>query len=284
MNDIKIWFADFWPEWLDEDFISPILKKHFNIILDKKNPDFVFHSIFNRMSETPNYKCPKILFLGENHRPSRFGSDWSISFDPHSESNFRLPLWQVFLLKKPELKERLFNRKNWGLDEFKRFCSFTVSNPSNFLRNSAYSTISQYKPVTSYGRYMTTDQSLQGISAGKYWRDAKDQFFLSRTHKFSIVFENSPYPYYCTEKLMDAFLCGSMPIYNGDPKIGEDWNKEAFIEYKGSNELEKIKSMDKDPDLFLSMYQQPVFTQAQKEKLENNLSNFEDWLIKILNK
>ena len=117
MDKLKIWFADFWPEWKDEDFISPILKKHFELVLDKNNPDVVFHSIFGKR-EAPNYKCKKILYLGENHRPEQFGSDYSISFDPHSDTNYRLPLWQVYILNKPELKDRLFNRLNWREEQF----------------------------------------------------------------------------------------------------------------------------------------------------------------------
>ena len=103
METLRIWYADFWPEWKDEDFITSILSKEYSVVLDQRNPDVLFHSIFNGMRDTPNYKCKKVLYLGENHRPEKFGANYSISFDPHSETNFRLPLWQVYLLNKPEL-------------------------------------------------------------------------------------------------------------------------------------------------------------------------------------
>lgn len=279
MEQLKVWFADFWPEWSDEDFISPILKKHFEIILDRNNPDVVFHSIFNRMQESVKYKCKKILYLGENHRPEHFGSNYSISFDPHTETNYRLPLWQVYLLLKPELKERLYNRKNWEESQFIKWCSFTVSNPSNFMRNAAFQQINNYKPVDSYGRYLTNNNALQEYSKGRYWRDAKDDYFLTYPHKFMIAYENTPTRYYCTEKLMDAFLVGSMPIYWGDPRVGEDWNKEAFIDFTKGFDFEKIVYLDKDWKLFQSVYEQPVFTDEQKKNLEDNLSNIENWLI-----
>jgi len=278
MDKLKIWFADFWPEWNQEDFISPILKKHFELVLDKNSPDIVFHSIFNRMQETPKYKCRKILFLGENHRPEQFRSDYSISFDPHNEKNYRLPLWQVYILMKPELKEKLFNRRNWAESQFKRWCSFTVSNPSNFMRNGAYQQLNNYKHVDSYGRYMTTSNELQEASKGRYWRDAKEEFFLKYPHKFMMAYENTPTRYYCTEKLMDAFLVGSMPIYWGDPRVGEDWNKEAFIDVT-KGDFDRIFRVDKDWKLFKSIYEQPVFTEEQKYKLEANLINFESWLV-----
>ena len=89
MKDIKIWFADFWPEWGDENFITPILKRHFNVILDHIHPDVVFHSIFGGADNANYYSCKKFLYLGENKRPSRYNTTYSISFDPHSDNNFR---------------------------------------------------------------------------------------------------------------------------------------------------------------------------------------------------
>jgi len=285
MEKLKIWFADFWPDWNYEDFITPILKKYFDITLDANNPDVLFHSIFNQIKDTPRYKCKKILFLGENWRPSQFGSNYSISFDPTSETNFRLPLWQVYLLKNPELKERLYNRLNYKEEEFKRWCAFIVSNPSNFMRIGAYQSLNQYKRVHSYGKVLTNDFSLQHIPPGKYWRDAKDEFFLKNPHKFMITYENMPYRYYCTEKLMDAFLVGAMPIYCGDPRVSEDWNPDAFINVmKYTGWMDEIKRIDTYREYFDQYYKQPVFTPTQKEKLEANLNNFESWLIEVIKK
>jgi len=283
METLRIAYADFWPEWGKEDFITPILSKKYNIVVDQKSPDVLFHSIFGGMRESQKYKCKKVLFLGENHRPERFGSDYSISFDPHTVSNFRIPLWQVFILNNSEIKAQLFNRTRFEISEFKRFCSFTISNGANFLRNSAYHILSGYKPVHSYGRYMTNSMDLQKISEGSYWRDAKNDFFKKVPHKFSLVYENTPYPYYCTEKLMDAFLAGSLPIYNGDPKVNEDWNEKAFINtQKNLHWIEMIKEVDGNDELFLEIYNEPVFTESQKQKHIENLEKFEEWLLTIV--
>jgi hypothetical protein len=283
MDRLKIWFTDFWPEWKDEDFITPILSKHFEVVLDRNKPDVLFHSIFNRMSDTPNYKCKKVLILAENWRPSQFKSDYSISFDPHSQTNFRLPLWQIYLLLWPHLKDRLYNRLNYKEEQFERWCAFTVSNPSNFMRNSAYQMLNDYKRVHSYGKAFMNDVSLQKATEGRYWRDAKDEFLLKHPHKFMITYENTPYRYYCTEKLMDAFLVGSLPIYWGDTKVAEDWNKDAFIDVT-RGDVNIVKDIDKDIKRFKTIYEQPVFTEEQKKKLEANLSNFENWVINIIKK
>jgi len=281
VETLKVAYADFWPEWNEENFIQPILQKYFNVVVDQKNPDVLFQSIFGGMSQTPNYKCKKVLYLGENYRSANFKSDYSISFDPHSETNYRLPLWQVYLLLKPELKERLFNRVRH--QKFERFCSFTVSNPSNNIRINHFEKISQYKKVHSYGKVRTNDLSLQQLSAGKYWRDAKYQFFLDHPHKFMMAYENTFYPYYCTEKLMDAFLAGSLPIYWGDPKVFKDWNEDAFLNANrlGNYVHDSVKRLDASSE-FDEIYAQPVFRDYQQEMHLENIAEFENWLIKIV--
>lgn len=281
METLKVAYADFWPEWNEENFIQPILQKYFNVVVDQKNPDVLFHSIFGGMSQTPNYKCKKVLYLGENYRSANFKSDYSISFDPHSETNYRLPLWQVYLLLKPELKDKLFNRVRH--QKFERFCSFTVSNPSNNIRINHFEKISQYKKVHSYGKVRTNDLSLQQLSAGKYWRDAKYQFFLDHPHKFMMAYENTFYPYYCTEKLMDAFLAGSLPIYWGDPKVFKDWNEDAFLNANrlGNYVHDSVKRLDASSE-FDEIYAQPVFRDYQQEMHLENIAEFENWLIKIV--
>ncbi len=277
MDKIRIAYADFWSEWSDENFIEPILRKHFDIIIDQINPDVLFHSIFGGLKESSKYNCKKIQFIGENRRPHP-SSDFSISFDSNSDKNYQLPLWQVFILKKPEYLDRLFNRVNHS--KFVRFASFVVSNPNNFLRNSAFQQLNNYKRVHSYGRYLTNDNLLVEYSKGKYWRDAKDSFFATNPHKFMIAFENNAYPHYTTEKLMDAFLAGSLPIYWGDPKVKEVFNKKAFINaQKQPTWLEIVKQLDFYPELFAEMYNEPIFNPNQKDALIENLGMFEEWLI-----
>ena len=284
MDKLKIFFVDFWPEFeKDENFITPILKKYFDVVVTKNKPDVLFHSIFGQIKEAKTFNCKRVLYLGENWRPSQFGANYSISFDPHSETNFRLPLWQVYLLLKPELKERLYHRRR--LETFDRFCSFIVSNPSNMMRNGFFQQLNEYKRVHSYGKVLPNDFNLQKLTeGGGYWRDIKDAFFLKHTHKFSIVFENTPFRGYTTEKLMDAFLSGSMPIYNGNPRITEEFNGDAFIHGKPSELLELVEQSDFDDVIFQTRYTEGIFTNEQKQDLETNLTCFEKWLIDIVNK
>ncbi len=280
-SKLKVAFVNFWPEIVDEDIFTPILSKHYDVELDYTNPDIVFHSIFGDLNLMNRFQSKKkILFLGENRRPNEFKSDFSISFDPHSETNFRLPLWQYFILLKPIYLELLMNKVKW--DSFDRFCSFTVSNGSNFMRNGIMESLQKYRGVHSYGRFQTNSLELQNLSQGKYWRDAKLEFFTKIKHKFSIAYENTSYPGYCTEKLMDAFLGGSLPIYWGDFKAKQEFNENSFInafKYSGNDLVEYIKYLDNSKDAYMKHYNEPVFTLEQLNELNKNLNNFENWLL-----
>ena len=281
---LKIAYCDFWPGWDKENFIQPILEKYYNVVIDQNNPDVLFHSIFNGQRDARRYTCKKVLFLGENYRPRQFKTDYSISFDPISNTNFRLPLWQAFILMKPEIINDLAKRSRHG--GFDNFGAFVVSNQSNQLRNSHFDQLHQYKRVKSYGKVRTNDLKLQQYSNGKYWRTAKDQFFFNNSHKFFMAYENTSYPYYCTEKLMDAFTSNSVPIYWGDPKVKEDWNENAFINIAdhGNDWLDVIKKIDNDHIWFDEIYSQPVFTDTQFNKMQNNLIEFENWLLNVITK
>jgi alpha(1,3/1,4) fucosyltransferase len=285
MDTLKVGFCDFWPGFKeDENIFLPILKKHFNVVETKVHPDVVIHSLFNGMQETRHQTCKKIMYTGENHRPAEYQTDYSISFDPHSTTNYFLPIWQFFLLLRPEIKAQLVNRPHY--DSFERFCSFTVTNGNNFLRNSMFQSLMKYQRVHSYGRWSTNDVELSQLTNGKYWRDVKFKFFNDHTHKFAITYENNSHPFYCTEKLMDGFIAGSVPIYWGCGRVGQHFNEKAFINANklGTNVLNEIVKIDKDKHLFESIYNQPAMLPDQISKMNENLEGFEQWLINIVKK
>jgi len=50
-----------------------------------------------------------------------------------------------------------------------------------------------------------------------------------RDYYFSITIENEQYSNYYTEKLMDCFACGTIPIYYGTPNINTMFNMDGII-------------------------------------------------------
>ena len=49
-------------------------------------------------------------------------------------------------------------------------------------------------------------------------------------YMFSVVVENGFYESYFTEKILDCFASGTIPVYLGSPDIGEYFNKDGIID------------------------------------------------------
>jgi hypothetical protein len=106
-----------------------------------------------------------------------------------------------------------------------KFCNFLYSNKVAY-REAFFRQLSKYKRVDAPARSMNNMSSIDNLYSGDKW-EIKRQFLSG--YKFTIAFENDIYPGYQTEKLYDAMVSDSIPIYCGDPNIGEVFNTKAFI-------------------------------------------------------
>lgn len=91
-------------------------------------------------------------------------------------------------------------------------------------------------------------------------------------YMFSVAIENGEYETYFTEKLLDCFATGTIPVYLGAPDIGDHFNKDGIIdlteEFEVSEEiyyskmdaikenLEKAKEMEVLEDFIYRRYLQ----------------------------
>jgi len=101
--------------------------------------------------------------------------------------------------------------------------------------------------------------------------------------KFSIVFENSSYPGYTTEKLFDGFLSNTIPIYWGNPKVNLDFNPAAFINCHDFNNFDGVvafvQALDQDPLNHAQYLHQPYLPDGKETefcKEENIIARFEE--------
>lgn len=89
-----------------------------------------------------------------------------------------------------------------------------------------------------------------------------DKFAFQQKHKFSIAFENTSYCGYCTEKIVEAFAAGTIPIYWGDPRVAEDFNENAFVNCHNYETLDdivaRVKEIDENDKLCLSMLNESI--------------------------
>ena len=75
-----------------------------------------------------------------------------------------------------------------------------------------------------------------------------------KDYRYSIVIENCKRDYWFTEKLIDCFMTGTIPVYWGCPSIGDFFDTEGMIMFDNSQELKTILETC-DEDLYVSKFE-----------------------------
>lgn len=83
---------------------------------------------------------------------------------------------------------------------------------------------------------------------GKGIKDIVGKIEGLQDYKFSITIENGQHDNYFTEKILDCFLTGTIPIYNGCRNIGEFFDTNGIITFDTEDELVDIVSNLTDND------------------------------------
>lgn len=262
MKKIKIDFIDFWEDFDKKDNIFyNFLKTKYDVEISK-SPDYVFCSLFGKQHLKYNDKI-KILVIGENIFPDFNLYDYAIGFyDIHFRDRY---LQYNYLLEKDIVSKREH-------DIHSKFCAFVYTkNKLNPIRKEIFEKLSEYKKVDSGGGFLNN-------IGGKIGKSKKDKLEFQKQYKFIIACENQSYPEYNTEKLLEAFASGGIPIYWGDPEIDKIYNKEAFIncrDFKSLDEVkEKVIELDNDDKKYLEMLNKPIFNNFNIEEKENELKEF----------
>ena len=111
-------------------------------------------------------------------------------------------------------------------------------------------------------------------------RKVKNKVEFLLDYKFSVSMENSEGDGYISEKIIDSFRAGTIPIYYGDYMVDEYINNKAFILIKGEkdlkNKIEYIKRIDNDDKLYQSILNENIFNEfylsiykkAQEERIQ----------------
>lgn len=274
---MKIAYVDFWGGFDPIEFwITRLLRSKYEVeISDPFNSDLIIGSCFgNSIRLFEKSKAIKILFLGENVRPSYNFYDYSLSFDysDNNNRNIRLPLWTLYVdwwgnksedLSLDELNyifspEDIYNRQN--------FACIVAGNPVK-NRMEIYNKLNLYKKVDGYG------------FAFKNRYDGRKHDLL-KNYRYNICFENSIYPGYCTEKLLQAKVAGCVPIYYGCKESENDFNEKCYlnlINYSMEEFIEKIIKIDDNKDEFIQIASEPLFSKKP------DLNFLYDFFDKILN-
>ncbi len=261
---IRLGFAGFWDSFDPRDnFLTRLLETRWRIELSDE-PDYLIHSCIGRgRHDHRRYDCVRIFYTGENVAPDWHSTDWAFTFEyTDHPRHFRLPHWPFYidpplLVKEagggPDIEAFLAGRP--------RFCGFVVSNPLCNTRNEFFRRLSKYKRVDSGGKLFN---NVGGRVPDK-------QAFLAEC-RFTIAFENESHPGYTSEKVAEPMLTDTIPIYWGDPLVGNDFDTRSFLSYHDTPPgpglsrsaaldllVDRVVAADRDPDVLAGMLARPWY-------------------------
>ena len=209
------------------------------------NPDYLIYNVFNNVDVFNKYNNSiKIAIYTENEMPDFNIGDYIIGhyhiiyLDRYFK--YSILLWKNFkgidkmrkdILEKPTRK---------------KFCAALISNCNlafTKFRLNFIDKLSEYKKV-----------DMGGNCHKNINRTVKNKIEFLSDYKFSIAMENSDGDGYISEKIVDSFLAGTIPIYFGDYLLDEYFNPKSYILIKGEKDIEKkieyIQKIDQDDNLY----------------------------------
>ena len=138
-----------------------------------------------------------------------------------------------------------------------KFCATVVSNADGQVRSRFFHRLNAVHRVDSYGKW----QNNVGFVLPKGDEHRSDTLM---PYKFVMCFENSIQSHYLTEKLLNAYLCGAIPIYGGASVSREVLNPKAFLYLEDTSDaamdtlIEKVLYLDQNDDAYRAMHAEPL--------------------------
>jgi hypothetical protein len=153
------------------------------------------------------------------------------------------------------------------------FCSFVASNGlAHPMRDAFVTRLNEAKRVDSWGQHMNNSGRISNSLSGLGYELEKIE--LESGYKFSLAIENGLYPGYITEKVFSGAMAGAVPIYWGNPLVGEDLNLERIFslhEYESIDAaILAILELEREPERLENMIRQPIMTVKQQERVSNS--------------
>ena len=250
---IYVKYMDFWPAFeLSRFDVHRILLERYEVIESEK-PDYVIFGEFGgeNYGIENRINCVKLFLTIENRGPNFDNTDYAIGihYIEKGDRYFRKPT-ETHQLSAIQTVYNVTQVKNIDIPS-KKFCAWVVSNGGGTERNNFYDKLSQYKVVDSGGSFRNNVGGPVG-----------DKLEFLSHYKFSICFENSKTQGYISEKLVDAFEAGTIPIYFGDDTVLELLNNKSYIHVKDESEfdekIELIKKIDNNDTLYQEMIREKI--------------------------
>ena len=250
MSKAKIKFVDTYAKQVShiEDLLKGVVDYEIS-----DNPDFLFYSVFGSGIEHYKYDdCIKIFISGEGVVPDFNECDYAVAEYPMTVGD------RYFCKPYNSIKEyKDFSELDKSAITDRKFCNFIFSNDSKgagaILRKEFCRKLMEYKHVDCPGKVLNNMMDVIEPRTGD-WYYGKLKFI--KNYKFTIAFENVNTPGMVSEKIDNAFISRSVPIYWGSDNVNDIYNPESFINCSGlsiDEMVQKVIEIDQDDEKYLKM-------------------------------
>ena len=289
---LRIGLCGFWPSFIHYQKNYPVLGLLESIVpvetvyidpsSDMDDVDIILCSLFGdrvRPKWLEGKFCTQCVGEPDLWYPrSCIWGDYKIGFQPDDHDNLYFPLWQQSLI--------YYENKHFSITETTRpyiektkFCANYSSHDSTGIRTRLCDIISMIGSIDYYGSWRNNQPLDNKLGATDIERGKAKMSVLDH-YKFSVCPENSVQDWYMTEKLPEALVPNTIPIYIGDPKIGETaLNPRRIINatfMKDASELLQTMMMVHLPDIMSEpLLTRPLFPLGIHERGER-------WMRRIL--
>lgn len=234
------------PPWMDSTIVDGLYDISGLIIVNQIDPVYFANSPLSIVLHEPRATHPQVYSFIEEHSdkyhriytfdkvllqnaPSArlllFGTSWINRGDAITAStDFKAGISFICGSKKLIVGQRLRHTIYRNQLELERRSGKTLS----FWRSGKDEIIPRVSP---------RGNPILGTDSSAKWK-------LHRPFQFSIIVENSRQDNYFTEKLLDCFLCKTVPIYWGCPNIGDFFSLDGIIVINGSD-IDVLKQLER---------------------------------------
>ena len=280
---MKVYFNGFWDGFvekkdpIDIDFFLKLLFDIYNedimVTFNLDEADILVESIFTNKTYI-NYKKWKtsFLFTGESYYAPCMLNNLSsytciLGFNPTVDNFVEFPFYIVYLKSYPNITftptKTISNN----------YTSAVISNGSSNERLSFLDKLENKMTVLHGGYYKN---NIGGRVEGNFASETLLNFY--KKSKFVITMENTRIGHYITEKLINGFRAGIIPIYWGSEHISEHFNTKRFIILEDTSEYSINKVIDKMANMsneeYFQIVNEPIFnTDKNIDIIYNNAIN-----------
>lgn len=206
-----------------------------------------------------------IWYSGENERPPQGNWDGYLAFDTNlpKDRSVYLPLW--FLTSTNLFKST--TQTYWGspvptmaqLTEGRKFTTKRKRFVASFIGRSYPMRLHAIESLAKIGKIDVFGEAARN--------QVKKPSVVARNYRFIMCFENDLYPGYVTEKPLEAYLTGAIPLYYGQDQLNY-LNQTALINLANFKDLtdwaDQVKKIDSNARIFKDIYEQPILRKTPK--------------------